>query len=233
MTGKLTLALLSDFHCSAAQQAIACVLDALTEAHLPRVAPIKVGYLASAHEPERDYYRQTQVAYAALGAELCCYTDLQQDYSASALQALYQCDAIHLAGGDTFAFLAAIQQRGAMECLQAFAAKGAAMIGLSAGAMLMTPNITSASLCGDHNQVQLDNLSALGLLPYQFVPHVDFSQHGVDISVAAAQLIASQELAQYPLILCADSDALVYREPQLIGFGQPLLFDGVALMALT
>ncbi|QYJ87585.1 hypothetical protein K0I73_07805 [Shewanella mesophila] len=79
----------------------------------------------------------------------------------------------------------------------------------------------------------LDDFSAMALLPYQFVPHVDFSQNGVDLSVAASRLFNHDDLVRYPLILCSDGDAVVYQDNALTAFGAPLLFDGISVLALN
>ena len=219
----MTLVLISDLRGAASEAAITEVLG----------EGASLGYLASGHEPELSYYGVTQKQYAELGMSLRHYLDLEQGYTLAGLDTLLSCQAIHLAGGDTFQFLAQLQARGLMESFKTYLNRGGILIGLSAGAMLMTPTIACASLCGDVNHLGLSDLRALALLPYQFLPHSDLSDGGVALSVQAASLLEASTLAEYPLILCSDEDAVIATKTGLRGFGQPLLFDGVGLMALA
>ncbi|MCG9756051.1 Type 1 glutamine amidotransferase-like domain-containing protein [Shewanella insulae] len=217
------MVLISDLNSAASQAAIASVLS--QDANL--------GYLASGYEPDQAYYRGAQVQYARLGMGLDYYLDLELGYTQAGLDRLLNCQAIHLAGGDTFQFLAQVQTRGLMAEFTDYLNRGGIFIGLSAGAMLMTPSIACAPLCGDENHLGLSDLNGLGLFPYQFLPHCDLSDGGVALSVKAACLMEASSLAEYPLILCSDEDAVIATKTGLRGFGQPLLFDGVGLMALA
>ena len=217
------MVLTSDLNSAASQAAITEVLN----------GGASLGYLASGHEPAQRYYGATQEQYARMGMTLHHYLDLEQGFTLVGLDTLLNCQAIHLAGGDTFQFLAQLQARGLMEPFKAYLNRGGILIGLSAGAMLMTPTIACASLCGDVNHQGLSDLLALGLVPYQFLPHSDLSDGGVALSVQAACLLEASTLAEYPLILCSDEDAVIVTKAGLRGFGQPLLFDGVSLMALV
>ncbi|MFV7770615.1 Type 1 glutamine amidotransferase-like domain-containing protein [Shewanella marisflavi] len=219
----MSLVLMSDLDCMASQAAIA---EVLCEGD-------RLGYLASGHEVEQSYYKATQEQYSGLGLRLEHYLDLEQGFSSAELDRLLNYRAIHLAGGDTFGFLAQVHARGLMTEFSDYCHRGGILIGMSAGAMLMTPTIACAPLCGDVNHQALSDLSGLGLLPYQFLPHCDLSDGGVAMSVRAACQLEASSLAEYPLILCSDEDAVLVTKAGLRGFGQPLLFDGVGLMALS
>ncbi|QYK02913.1 Type 1 glutamine amidotransferase-like domain-containing protein [Shewanella psychrotolerans] len=222
----MKLALLSDLQSNTASQAVSYLFSVFN-------THVSIGYLASEHEPNKHYFQQTQGFYTQFNGQMSCYVDLQQGYSDEKFNTLCQADVIHLAGGDTFGFLADLQRRDKLNQLRAFARKGGIIVGVSAGAMLLTPNIMSAFLCGDENSAMLDDFSALALLPYQFVPHADFSQNGVDLSVAASRLFNHDDLVRYPLIFCSDGDAVVYQNNHVIGFGAPLLFDGISVLSLV
>ena len=222
----MKLALLSDPQSHAAHQAISLLFSTFN-------TQVDVGYLASEHEPDRQYFLQTQAFYTQFNGQMNCYVDLQQGYSDEKFNALCQSDVIHLAGGDTFGFLADLKRCDKLSQLQAFARKGGVIVGVSAGAMLLTPSIVTASLCGDENNAELDDFSALTLLPYQFVPHANFSQNGVDLCVAASGICEHDDLVRYPLILCSDDDAIVYQDGSVIGFGAPLYFDGLSMLSFS
>ena len=59
--------------------------------------------------------------------------------------------------------------------LKEFFASGGVLIGVSAGAILMTPDTSTSSLCGDEPYPGLEDLSGLGLVDFAVVPHFDGS----------------------------------------------------------
>ena len=54
------------------------------------------------------------------------------------------------------------------------------MIGVSAGAILMTRDITTSSLCGDELIPGETNFSGLGLVDFAFVPHYGYGRFTLD-----------------------------------------------------
>lgn len=179
----------------------------------------KVGYIASAPDPKREYFSQTQQLYRKLNVQMSVYLELESEFTQTALNALLDCDVIHLSGGDTQRFLQAVKQRKLIAVFQAFVENGGAIVGVSAGAMLLTPSIASAALCGDKVTDQQSALSALNLVDFQFVPHV-----------TQDQLIDSEFQQQLNLLksrtyLCADNDALLQVGKNLLVYGAPSLIE--------
>lgn len=217
----MKLALLSDPSSVNGLQAIKQVLAAQHK------AVVKVGYIASGPEPDRYYFRQTQGLYQKLGACLDCYLELESEFDEQSLAGLLNCDLIHLAGGDTFRFLKGLQSRGLLPQLQRYAEMGGAIVGVSAGAMIMTPSIESAFLCGDSNIVGLESLSALGLAPFHFMPHLPANINTpVDfISVLRERGVEFDETLFEQLYLCQDNGALTLIDGQIEAFGEPLLWS--------
>ncbi len=70
-----------------------------------------IGYIPSSSDPERLFFNQICAYYAALGASVEVYFELDAFFSEGALPALLSCDAIHLSGGNTFYFLHWLKQR--------------------------------------------------------------------------------------------------------------------------
>ncbi|QLE85876.1 peptidase S51 [Shewanella sp. Scap07] len=183
-----------------------------------------VGYLASGHEAQRQYFSATQQVYASFGAQMDTYCELTQDYSAQAFSDLLNCDMIHLAGGDTFGFLQGVIQRQVSEQLVQYYLQGGSFIGLSAGAMLLTDTIATAPLCGDNNAVGLKDLSGLGLYPNLYVPHVTDPQ----ALVPKLQQFADDHVDQLhsdTVVLASDNDVIVYSHGQQQVYGQPLFWS--------
>lgn len=119
------------------------------------------------------------------------------------LDQLFACDAIHLSGGNTYYFLYWLQQRGLMERLQHYALHQGVLIGISAGAIIMTSEIASARLCGDAPYVPLTTYQGLGLVDFAFVPHVQDTPE----DYARMQEYANHQ--QRVLYGCHDGDGIV------------------------
>ena len=61
------------------------------------------------------------------------------------LSELLKSDLIFLGGGNTFYFLKHLKSTGLIDELKTFAANGGVLCGLSAGAIIMTPHVHTAS----------------------------------------------------------------------------------------
>ncbi len=218
---NLKLCLLSQSDSEQGRRAIDIVLTRYSQSRQSNtlLAQPRVGYLASEPEPERFFFNQTQALYQELGANLAVYLDLETGFSQAGLQQLLECDAIHLAGGDTYRFLHSMKARGVANELRMFAEKGGVIIGLSAGAMLLTPSIESAALCGDSNDLQLTDFSALNLVPFGFVPHVPSQASEKELASYAAN--AESLGIKQDLYLCADNQAVVILDGELIPLNSP------------
>ncbi|WOT06477.1 Type 1 glutamine amidotransferase-like domain-containing protein [Shewanella youngdeokensis] len=180
-----------------------------------------VGYIASAPDPQREYFNATQQLYTALNAQMCVYLELESEFSSQTLTALFACDVIHLSGGDTERFLTAIKQRQLIEPLTTFAHHGGAIVGVSAGAMLLTPSIVSATLCGDNITGDNAQLEALNLVPFQFVPHFKSQQ------LSNRQFNQQLKTLQTNVYLCGDNDAIAIEQHKVLLYGSPQLHQHI------
>ncbi|MGS0827126.1 Type 1 glutamine amidotransferase-like domain-containing protein [Shewanella sp. 0m-8] len=197
----MKLALLSDPNTENGQAAIKAVLTSIATTN--KHPQLTIGYIASEPAPQREYFLQTQQMYQTLDATLSVYLELESGFSPSSLEALLNCDAIHLSGGDTYRFLKAMQQQKLLPILRQYAVNGGALIGVSAGAMLITSSIESAALCGDINHCQLTDFTALNLVDFMFAPHI--SPVRLESKSFKQQLSAfSQQIC-----LCPDNASLV------------------------
>jgi dipeptidase E len=170
-----------------------------------------IGYIPSSSDPERIWFKQKQLYYEALGLNLSVYFEIDTDYEPEKLNWLLTCDAVHLSGGNTYHFLYWLRARGLVVPLREYVAKGGILIGTSAGAILMTPEIGTASLCGDASLAgePMADLSALGLVDFGFLPHIN----QVD---SAATLLQEYSLKYQRVIYgCQDGDGLVVNGEQI------------------
>lgn len=181
-----------------------------------------IGYIPSSSDPKRFFFDQIRTYYAALDAAVEVHFELDAHFSAETLPALLDCDAIHLSGGNTFYFLHWLKQRAMLPVLRDYVARGGVLIGVSAGAILMTPDVSSSALCGDEPVAELGNLSALGLVDFQFLPHFQPGEAGT-VEIAAHQ---RQSLA--PLYACPDGGGIVVDGTSIEFFGAVQKFEGLS-----
>ena len=170
-----------------------------------------IGYIPSSSDPERIWFKQKQLYYEALGLNLSVYFEIDADYEPEKVNWLWACDAIHLSGGNTYHFLYWLRARGLVVPLREYVAKGGILIGTSAGAILMTPEIGTASLCGDASLAgePMADLSALGLVDFGFLPHIN----QVD---SAATLLPEYSRKHHRVIYgCQDGDGIVVNGEQI------------------
>jgi dipeptidase E len=83
-------------------------------------------------------------------------------------------DILYLAGGNTFYFLDHLKKQKLLGVFRDYVKSGGIIAGLSAGGLILTPNIALAGYPkfeADENEVGLKNLEALGLVDFEFYPH--------------------------------------------------------------
>ncbi len=87
---------------------------------------------------------------------------------------LLKSDYIYLSGGNTFHLLKHLRKSKLINVLKDFVRRGGVMAGQSAGSIVMTPSISTASYpdfdCDD-NYPELDDLTAMHLVNFEFFPH--------------------------------------------------------------
>jgi dipeptidase E len=180
----------------------------------------RMGYVPSCSDPERRYFRSQQDYYAQHGIDLAVYLEPDVDQPAGALDSLLACDAIHLSGGDTAYFLTWLRRRGLLEPLRRYALEGGVLVGVSAGAILMTPDIGTSGLCGDSWEPGMD-LRALGLVDFAFLPH---------LTSAGGKLEAGQAYSRrsgLSVYACQDGDGLAVRGDEVLCVGNVVVIrDG-------
>ena len=173
------------------------------------------GYIPSCADPERIHYSARQDYYADIGITLSTYFELDEDFKPERLASLLDCDGIHLSGGNTYYFLHWIRERGIGSALVDYAERGGILVGVSAGSMILTPDITTAGLCGDVNDVGLRDMSGLGLVEMEFLPHLDGSSEVSGLMERSAE-------TDRPVYGCRDGEGIVVSGDEKIVVGNPV-----------
>lgn len=134
----------------------------------------------------------------------------------------FKSDIIHLGGGNTYYFLYYLRKRKMMMRLREFVKEGGVLTGLSAGAILMSPSIKTASFPSfdrDENEEDMTNLKALDLIKFDFFPHYRNS------SRYDRELIRYSKKSKIPLFACSDGAGLILEGDCFQSIGRTVLFS--------
>lgn len=188
------------------------LLSAMAASRLGR----RIAYIPSGPEPDRRFFQERAAYYARRGLELCLFHDLDEPHTSDDESTLYQCDAIHLSGGHTGGFLARLKRSGLISSLRTWASNGGLLIGTSAGAIILTQTIATDGLFIGTAPEELMNETGLGLVPFEFFPHLNSS------SAYLPQLIRYSRHTPRPIIACNDGDGLIVTNGEIECIGQPI-----------
>ncbi|MFH0768156.1 MAG: Type 1 glutamine amidotransferase-like domain-containing protein [Chloroflexota bacterium] len=130
-----------------------------------------IGYIPSNADPQRKYYNERQAYYSRLGMDLKVYFELDKEYHSNLLESLLSCDAIHISGGNTYYFLYWLRKRKMLLPLRQYVKRGGVLIGVSAGSILMSPDISICPLYVNESMEVETDFSALNLVDFAFAPH--------------------------------------------------------------
>jgi len=130
----------------------------------------KLAYIPSASDSTRRYYREKCEYYKKYGIDDLLYFDLNKEYDPVLTEELLACDAIHLSGGDPFQFLGSIRKRDFGSVLKKYLTNGGILLGISAGAIVLTPSINISHV---FYRSRTDQQQAVGLVDFHFLPHLN------------------------------------------------------------
>lgn len=185
-----------------------------------REDPIIAFIPADASHAEEDF-REFRKNYKKTNLRRFICITVDSPLSKSEEKALLSADAIFLGGGNTFYFLDNLRKRRLLPKLRKYAREGGLLMGLSAGSILMTPNITTAavpSADSDDNEIGLKNWQALGLVPFEFSPHYYRS------AAADRELQNYSKKLPHPIYACADGQGIVVRDGSIHFVGRVSVF---------
>lgn len=142
----------------------------------------------------------------------------------------FEADAIYLSGGNTFYFSHSLRRSKLDSKLRSFAIKGGALLGQSAGSILMTPVITTAAVgpIKDDNEVGLKDMTGLGLIDILFAPHYEERRN----VTAALRRFSSASKARL-LVAARDGGGIIKSEETLTFVGPVTLFSGGEVLGTT
>ena len=169
------------------------------------------------HIPDFEY-EYIRATYGALGVTNIILFNLDRPYSlVDAEKLVRSADIIYLSGGNTFYFLKSIRRHNFDRLLINFVQNGGVLAGLSAGAIIMTPSIATASypkFDRDENTVGLRSMEALGLVNFEFFPHYSNEPE------YARELKKQSALIKRPIYGVGDGGGIIIEKDRISFFGR-------------
>jgi len=132
-----------------------------------------IAYIPAETVGAEEDFEKTHHHYERLGGNLAIRFDPGTESGPVDWTEVLACDAIHLSGGDTFAFLTRLRRWHGLGVLRDYVARGGVLVGVSAGAILMGPSAEPGLLSGDLPESDDMDKSAMHLVDFAFWPHFD------------------------------------------------------------
>ncbi|WJE50434.1 Type 1 glutamine amidotransferase-like domain-containing protein [Bacillus cereus] len=173
-----------------------------------------IAYLRSSSDITGKYFNYVVKYYRELGISNVEYFDLDKKYDERKVNAIFNYDAIHLSGGNTFRFLNSLRKRNLMHPLKYYVENGGVLIGVSAGSIITTKSIDTAQFV-DEDIIGIEDRSSLGFVDFDFMPH--WSEK---LSEACLDLLKDySKLKNRTVYGCKDGDGIVIEgeDIKLIG----------------
>lgn len=182
----------------------------------------KVAYIPSCSYGLEADFKAFSDHYRSLGVRKIMYFPIDVHFDRILEEEILNSDIIHLSGGNTYYFLNNLRKKKWVAKLKQFAKRGGVLTGLSAGGILMTPDIKTAGYpdfdCDD-NEDRIRNFNALGLVPFEFFPHFINSKRYTEALTKESKKIKERCLYASP-----DGSGLVVEDHRVSFVGRNYLF---------
>jgi len=129
----------------------------------------------STHPASGAFFAKFKRYYKHYGVQRFKYFCPDQPFRLPDARRALEADGVYLSGGNTFYFRHWLRHSKFDRMLLRYAARGGSLLGQSAGSVIMTPEITSASIgpVKDENGIRLLDMAGLNLIDTLFVPHYE------------------------------------------------------------
>lgn len=130
----------------------------------------RIIYIGSESVEGKPYFQKVKAFYDALTTVDILYVDFDRAYDEEILKSNDNTYCVHFATGNTYTFLKHIKSKNGVKILKDWCENAKLILATSAGNHLLSPDISYAQF-GDINHQGIEDLKALNLLPFYFVPH--------------------------------------------------------------
>jgi len=174
---------------------------------------IRMTLIPSSSEVGEEAFEEIKDYYSGYGIKDFTYFPIDREFTQKGLEKVLKSDVIYLSGGNTFYFLKHLQKSGVAALLRSFVKRGGVLVGESAGSIVMTPEIRTASFPyfdRDDNDVNLRDWKALSLVNFEFFPHYKSSKRYDRILSRHSKRSKSR-----PIYACPDGSGIILKNGKL------------------
>jgi dipeptidase E len=175
---------------------------------------------SSSYDAEVDFKFFVE-EFSKLGVQRFMHFCVDTPFTKTLLNEVLKSDLIFLGGGNTFYFLKYLKKAQMFDHFQKFLKRGGVLCGLSAGAIVLTPHVHTASFPHfdrDENPFDMKNLSAMRLVNFEFFPHYKNSKR------YDAELLHHSKKSKLPLYACPDGAGIIVENNQISFLGKTHMF---------
>ncbi len=176
---------------------------------------------ACSYESEIEFVELIH-AYRDIGFERFIHFPVDHTFDRTLREEALSSDVIHLGGGNTYFFIKTLKETGIFKELLKFSADGGILTGLSAGAIIMTPNIMTASFPSwdkDENEDGVRDYRGMNLVDFEFFPHYIKSKRYDN------ELKKHSIFSRFPIYACPDGSGVIVTEEEIIVHGECYVFE--------
>lgn len=160
----------------------------------------KIAYIPSSSDFERKYYNEVNSLYKSKLNNDLSYFDIDKEYDPDTFDEIFKHDAIHLSGGIVHYFYDNIEGKNIAKKIIDYHNNGGKLIGVSAGAIILSPSLNVASSFFDESESY--KRPSLGLFNFEFYPHVGHSENEIKMAKNYAKSNSTS------LYACIDGSAI-------------------------
>lgn len=181
-----------------------------------------MAFIPTASDPEKDkrFVDKDKKLINEIGIKVQ-EVDLKNENENSLLEKLSQHDVIYVEGGNTFYLLDWVRKSGFDRVLQKLIDQGKNYVGVSAGSILVGPNIELSNWKHDwdKNIVNLQDLTGLNLVTFAISPHF--------VEEDRALLEQKSKTVNYPVVALNDTQAILVNGGyvKIVGVGEKVSFN--------
>ncbi len=131
-------------------------------------------FIPSSFEESHYYFEDFVKSFSQYGVNDFFLFPIDVPFNTNLVKKAFSRDLVFLSGGNTYYFLKNLKNKHIWQGLNQFVKRGGVLAGMSAGSIVMTPQIHTASFPDfdkDDNEVKLKNFKALDLTNFEFFPH--------------------------------------------------------------
>jgi len=185
--------------------------------------PKSLSYLPANIEKNLKEFKKISMHFEKLGVEEFNHCPLHQGNPEIILESIFQSDLLYFSGGEVTTFLKTLQKIGLFQVLKE-KIKNIAIIGVSAGAMVLGKDISSMSNDPHEKEIYktLSNDLGAGLYPFEFFPHFDPSPSMINGLMVRSRLLG--EKSNRSIVAVDEKSGIAINSKHTFVYGQAHLF---------